>query len=60
MSCEGNLLDAAYARQAVQLARQIDSVVGVVCQTELPAMAPLLAFVPGIAPDAQTDGQGQF
>jgi uridine monophosphate synthetase len=62
LSCAGQLLDAAYTRQVVALARTHERVVGVVCQREWPGLAPRLAIVPGIkaaTADASTDGRGQ-
>ena len=49
MSSAGNTLDTAYTQQAIRVAQQVESVVGIVCQTEQPDAAPLLTFVPGIA-----------
>jgi uridine monophosphate synthetase len=62
LSCAGQLLDAAYTRQVIELARTHERVVGVVCQREWPGLAPRLAIVPGIkaaTADASTDGRGQ-
>ena len=49
MSSAGNTLDTTYTQQAIRVAQQVESVVGIVCQTEQPDAAPLLTFVPGIA-----------
>lgn len=60
MSSAGNTLDTAYTQQAIRVAQQVESVVGIVCQTEQPDAAPLLTFVPGIASSSVSqDDYGQ-
>ena len=64
MSTEGNILDASYTERALQIAKSVDNVIGIVCQDALYNVQPLLTFVPGIrlhnSETSQTsDGCGQ-